>query len=88
MFVSASGGVSMWLYRRFVFGGTHLHRDLEVGLTYLINTIGIGLNTLILWLCVEFFGFEAIAAKILASLLVAFYGFYVRKIVIYKKESK
>ena len=88
MFVSASGGVSMWLYRRFVFGGTHLHRDLEVGLTYLINTIGIGLNTLILWLCVEFLGFEAIVAKILASLLVAFYGFYARKLVIYRKEPK
>nr|WP_317404854.1 GtrA family protein [uncultured Helicobacter sp.] len=87
MFVLASG-VGVWLYRRFVFGETHLHRGLEVGLTYLINTIGIGLNTLILWLCVEFLGFEAIAAKILASLLVAFYGFYARKIVIYRKDSK
>lgn len=74
MFVLASG-IGVWLYRRFVFGGTHLHRGLEVGLTYLINTIGIGLNTLILWLCVEFLGFEAIVAKILASLLVAFMAF-------------
>ena len=87
MFVLASG-VGVWLYRRFVFGETHLHRCLEVGLTYLINTIGIGLNSLILWLCVEFLGFEAIVAKILASLLVAFYGFYARKIVIYRKDSK
>ncbi|WP_244196339.1 GtrA family protein, partial [Helicobacter labetoulli] len=93
MFVLASG-VGVWLYRRFVFGETHLHRGLEVGLTYLINIIGIGLNTLILWLCVEFLGFEAIIAKVLASLLVAFYGFYTRKIVIYgkvfnlKKECK
>ncbi|WP_233705994.1 GtrA family protein [Helicobacter bilis] len=87
MFVLASG-IGVWLYRRFVFGGTHLHRGLEVGLTYLINTIGIGLNTLILWLCVEFLGFEAIVAKILASLLVAFYGFYARKLVIYRKEPK
>ncbi|WP_317397530.1 GtrA family protein [Helicobacter bilis] len=85
MFVLASG-VGVWLYRRFVFGETHLHRGLEVGLTYLINTIG--LNTLILWLCVEFLGFEAIVAKILASLLVAFYGFYARKLVIYRKEPK
>ncbi|MDY5822575.1 MAG: GtrA family protein [Helicobacter sp.] len=87
MFVLASG-IGVWLYRRFVFGGTYLHRDLEVGLTYLINTIGIGLNTLILWLCVEFLGFEAIVAKILASLLVAFYDFYARKLVIYRKEPK
>ncbi|WP_438359873.1 GtrA family protein, partial [Helicobacter bilis] len=87
MFVLASG-VGVWLYRRFVFGETHLHRGLEVGLTYLINTIGIGLNTLILWVCVEFLGFEAIVAKILASLLVAFYGFYARKLVIYRKEPK
>ena len=87
MFVLASG-IGVWLYRRFVFGETHLHRGLEVGLTYLINTIGIGLNTLILWLCVEFLGFEAIVAKILASLLVAFYGFYARKLVIYRKEPK
>ena len=87
MFVLASG-IGVWLYRLFVFGGTHLHRGLEVGLTYLINTIGIGLNTLILWLCVEFLGFEAIVAKILASLLVAFYGFYARKLVIYRKEPK
>ena len=87
MFVLASG-IGVWLYRRFVFGETHLHSSLEVGLTYLINTIGIGLNTLILWLCVEFLGFEAIVAKILASLLVAFYGFYARKLVIYRKEPK
>ena len=87
MFVLASG-IGVWLYRRFVFGETHLHSSLEIGLTYLINTIGIGLNTLILWLCVEFLGFEAIVAKILASLLVAFYGFYARKLVIYRKEPK
>ena len=87
MFVLASG-IGVWLYRRFVFGETHLHSSLEVGLTYLINTIGMGLNTLILWLCVEFLGFEAIVAKILASLLVAFYGFYARKLVIYRKEPK
>lgn len=85
MFVIASA-VGVWLYRHFVFGETHLHSDVEIGLTYLINTIGIGLNTIILWLCVEFLGFEAIAAKILASILVAFYGFYARKILIYKRS--
>ena len=86
MFVLASG-IGVWLYRRFYLG-RHMVKSLEVGLTYLINTIGMGLNTLILWLCVEFLGFEAIVAKILASLLVAFYGFYARKLVIYRKEPK
>ena len=85
MFVLASW-VGIMLYRHFIFGASHLRSSLEVGATYLINTIGIGINTLILWLLVEFAGLEAIYAKVVASLLVAFYGFYARKIFIYKRS--
>ncbi len=87
VFVCASA-VGIVLYRRFIFGASHLRSSFEIGLTYLINTIGIGLNTLILWFCVEFLGFEAIIAKILASFIVAFYGFYARKIFIYRKKVR
>lgn len=85
MFVLASGA-GIALYRRFIFGASHLHSSLEIGASYLINTIGVGINTLILWLLVEFAGLEAIYAKVIASLLVAFYGFYARKILIYKRS--
>jgi len=52
------------------------------------NLIGIGLNTLILWICVDFCGIEAMIAKILASGIVAFYGFFARKVLIYKQGYK
>ena len=84
MFVLASAA-GIVLYRRFIFGASCLHSSLEIGASYLINTIGVGINTLILWLLVEFAGLEAIYAKVIASLFVAFYGFYARKILIYKK---
>lgn len=86
MFVLASAA-GIALYRRFIFGASCLHSSLEIGASYLINTIGVGINTLILWLLVEFAGLEAIYAKVIASLLVAFYGFYARKNLIYKKVN-
>lgn len=85
MFVLASGA-GIVLYRRFIFGDSQFSSSLEIVASYLINTIGVGINTLILWLLVEFMGLEAIYAKVIASLLVAFYGFYMRKILIYKRR--
>lgn len=86
MFVLASA-LGIVLYRRFIFGKSSFGAGIEISATYLINIIGIGLNTLILWILVEFVNLEAIVAKVIASLLVAFYGFYMRKIFIYKRRA-
>ncbi|CUU39400.1 GtrA family protein [Helicobacter typhlonius] len=87
MFVCASA-CGIVLYRKFVFGASTLHIGAEVVAIYAINLIGIGLNTLILWICVDFCGIEAMIAKILASGIVAFYGFFARKVLIYKQGYK
>ena len=49
----------------------------------MINLLGLAINSLILWILVEFIGLESLFAKILTSFVVAFYSFFARKVLIY-----
>lgn len=81
VFVSALG---IFVYRKFVFDKSSVSIKSEVILSYSINTLGIALNSLILWICVSEFHIEAMLAKVIASFIVAFYGFFARAAIIYK----
>ena len=82
MFVAISL-LGLFVYKRAIFGRSHLSLGREVSAIYAINIFGIALNSLILWLCVEFFGANAMLVKIIVSFLVAFYGFFARKKFVY-----
>lgn len=83
--ISALGIV---VYKRAIFGDSHLSARREIIAIYAINILGIALNSTILWLCVEFIALNAMIGKIIASFLVAFYSFFMRKKFIYKGERK
>lgn len=78
--ISALGIV---VYKKAIFGDSHLSVRREIISIYAINIFGIALNSLILWLCVEFIALNAMVGKIIASFLVAFYGFFARKRFVY-----
>lgn len=77
--------LGMLVFKKAIFKTTKLKPRNELLLTYAINIVGIVLNTLILWILVEFFTLESLIAKIIASFLVAFYSFFARKKLIYSK---
>ena len=83
MFVAISL-LGLVVYKRAIFGRSHLSLGREISAIYAINIFGIVLNSVILWICVEFFGANAMLGKIIASFLVAFYGFFARKQFVYK----
>ena len=76
-----------WLCGRlFLF--RHAERSsslaLEIAKVYLTNLVGLLLNLGILWVTVEKLAFAPMGAKILATFLVFFWNFSIRKLVIYK----
>lgn len=73
----------MWLFKKAIFKSTKFGLRAELFRSFLINLFGLGVNSLILWLLVEFAHFDELFSKILASFLVAFYSFFARKIFIY-----
>ncbi|MGI0440528.1 GtrA family protein [Helicobacter himalayensis] len=75
------------VYRKYVFGVSQLCSKNEILATYIINTIGLCLNTALLWILVEFFYMQALGAKIIASFFVAFFGFFARKRFVYKSKE-
>lgn len=87
MFVAISA-LGLIVYKRAIFGSSHLSAGREIIAIYAINIFGILLNSLILWLCVEFVGLNAMLGKIVASFLTAFYSFFARKKFVYKAKSK
>ncbi|MGX3043840.1 GtrA family protein [Helicobacter sp. T3_23-1056] len=86
MFVAISL-LGLFLYKRAIFGRSHLSLGREISAIYAINIFGIALNSVILWLCVEFFGANAMLGKIIASFLVAFYSFFARKRFVYRSQN-
>lgn len=81
VFISTLGFI---VYKKIIFGDSKLKIHQEIFAIYAINIIGICLNILILWLCVEFLSIGAMLGKIISSFLVVFYSFFARKILVYK----
>ena len=52
-----------------------------------IGLVGLGLTELILWLLTDEFGLYYMASKAIATLLVYFWNFFVRKYVLYREDN-
>lgn len=79
-----SSFLGVLVYRKFVFQKTQRLAS-EIAKTYLLNTFGLILNTLMLWILVRA-GLLPIIAKLIATILIAFYGYFGRIAFIYKES--
>lgn len=77
--------LGMIVFKKGVFKHTKFSAKTEFALSFMINLLGLAINSLILWILVEFIGLESLFAKILTSFVVAFYSFFARKVLIYDK---
>lgn len=76
--------LGMVVFRKAVFKKNK--RKNELIKTFVVNATGLLINSLILWVLVEFISLESLVAKIITSFLVAFYSFFARKIFIYDEN--
>lgn len=75
-----------WLAGRIImFKNTNQSILKEILEIYLASIIGLILNLIIMWVAVDLFSFREFPSKIIATGIVFFYNFLVRKLFIYKK---
>ena len=79
--------LGMIVFKKGVFKRTKFSPKAEFALSFMINLLGLAINSLILWILVEFIGLESLFAKILTSFVVAFYSFFARKVLIYGEKA-
>lgn len=53
-----------------------------------IGIIGLGLNSLILYLCTERIGIHYTISKIIATIIVFFWNFLARKVILFNKSNR
>lgn len=75
--------IGVFIYKHFIFKGSTKKLREEIFLTYLINIVGLIINTLFLMLFIHI-GLDVLISKILATFISAIYGYFGRKIFIYK----
>ena len=64
--------LGMIVFKKGVFKRTKFSPKAEFALSFMINLLGLAINSLILWILVEFIGLESLFAKILTSFFIAF----------------
>ena len=72
--------VQYGLNTRFVFDTSNEHHVRKFIGYAILGVIGIGMNTLIVYLCVNHLGFHYLPGKICSSIIVGFYNFISRKL--------
>lgn len=75
--------IGIFAYKKFVFQDCNRSLSQEIVRTYIINIVGVLIGTLFLFIVVDIFKIEAMWGKILTSFIMAFYGYFGRKIWIY-----
>ena len=76
-----------WLAGRLlVFKKNRLSIFKELLGIYIASIVGLLMNLAIMWLAVDCFSFNEMLSKIIATAIVFFYNFLVRKLLIYKKQ--
>lgn len=76
--------LNYFLSVRFVFvSGLRFRRRYEVALVFLVSAIGLGLNQLILALCVEEAGFNLFFSKVTATGCVFFWNYFARRVLVF-----
>lgn len=79
-----------WTFQKFWTFKDHSRDNMHIqGFYYLLNSIfGLGLNTLILYICVHYLSFIPILGQIVAGGLTAFCTFYISKKYIFNKQTE
>ena len=72
-----------WVFNNRTMG----NRWAEFTVFAIIGIIGLGLNALIMYLCTDKMGIHYMLSKIISTILVFFWNFFARKIVLFKKNS-
>lgn len=76
--------LNYFLSVRFVFvSGIRFRRRYEVALVFLVSAIGLGLNQLILALCVEQVGLNLFFSKVTATGCVFFWNYFARRVLVF-----
>lgn len=66
---------------RYVFAGKEGQtRTQQFVIFFVLSIIGLGLNQLFLWICVQFIGMPSWVGKLVATVLVMIFNFITRKI--------
>lgn len=76
-----------WLAGKWLmFRESALSRAAEIGSIYLTSLGGLALNMLIMWILVSGIGVTDMVSKIIATGLVFFYNYYIRRRFIYRRK--
>jgi putative flippase GtrA len=76
--------VNYWLSVRFVFvSGQRFRRRWEMAMVFVVSAAGLALNSLILWLAVEYLKSELMVAKLAATGVVFFWNYFARRVLIF-----
>jgi len=71
--------------RLILFKNTEQSLLKEIASIYAVSVIGLLMNMAIMWIAVDFIGINKMISKILATGIVFFWNFIIRKIAIYKE---
>jgi len=72
---------TMW-----VFSHSSRKRSAEVSIFFVINMVGLVLNTVIIWGATSMFGLYYLYSKLVAVAIVFFWSFFARRYFIFKKD--
>ena len=76
--------LNYFLSVRFVFvSGLRFHKRWEVVLVFVVSAVGLGLNQLILALCVEQVGLNLFFSKVAATGCVFFWNYFGRRVLVF-----
>lgn len=73
---------------RYVFAGKRgQSRTQQFVIFFVLSIVGLGLNQLILWLCVAFLGWYAWVGKLVATAVVMVFNFITRKVFLEDRDA-
>ena len=72
-----------WVFNNHTMG----NRWAEFLVFAIIGVIGLGLNALIMYVCTDKMGIHYMVSKIISTVIVFFWNFFARKIVLFKKNN-
>ena len=86
----AGVAVNFLLTKLFVFRGTKAStgRTFEVAIFFLIAVTGLGWTELLMWIGVEHMGFSTLLAKAVAAVIVLFWNYGMKKLLLYRSKDR
>ena len=73
----------VWVFNKRTLG----NRWAEFAVFAIIGVIGLGLNALIMYVCTDKLGIHYMISKIISTVIVFFWNFFARKIILFKAKS-